>query len=398
MSLTTGSTGAGIVPFWQTEGVTLYCGDALVVLPAAVPTASVDLAILDPPYFRLKREWWDRQWDNVPAFLQWLDRQVQEWQRVLKPNGSLYVFTYPRLAWEVESCVRQHLRVLSSITWDKWNTPGRDGWKHKAQKEALRMYWPASERIIFAEQYRAEDYALAASGYGDLCRRLREGTFAPLQEYLRGELRRAGLGQRVVLAALGLTGHDTHFFSAVQWKLPTGEQYAALRRLFRERGRTPPPSYGDYHRAEGLGRAAGEAYLAVDHATLAAEYERLLREFQQRRADSEQPRQAYAALRRPFLASPDRPYTDVWHFQSVPQSRGKHPCEKPVPLLEHMVLTSSRPGDVVLDCFMGRASTGVAARRTGRDFIGVDIAPKWCQRGQQRLEQETSPGGMPLCL
>ena len=48
----------------------------------------------------------------------------------------------------------------------------------------------------------------------------------------------------------------------------------------------------------------------------------------------------------------DVPYTDVWEFPPVQYYPGKHPCEKPAAMMEHIIRSSSRPGDVVADFFM----------------------------------------------
>lgn len=47
-------------PYYESGGITLYHGDCREVLPG-LPAASVDLLIADPPYFRVKADWWDRQ-------------------------------------------------------------------------------------------------------------------------------------------------------------------------------------------------------------------------------------------------------------------------------------------------------------------------------------------------
>ncbi len=51
----------------------------------------------------------------------------------------------------------------------------------------------------------------------------------------------------------------------------------------------------------------------------------------------------------------------------------KHPAQKPVKLLSHIIKIASNPGDMVFDPFMGVGSTGVAARNCGRCFIGCEI-------------------------
>lgn len=65
----------------------------------------------------------------------------------------------------------------------------------------------------------------------------------------------------------------------------------------------------------------------------------------------------------------------------------RHPCEKPVQLLERLIRASSSPGDVVVDPFCGGGATGEAALRTGRRFIGIEIDPVHAGRAVQRLEK-----------
>tara|TARA_R100001132_G_C3271015_1_gene93114 strand:- start:1238 stop:1942 length:705 start_codon:yes stop_codon:yes gene_type:complete len=73
---------------------------------------------------------------------------------------------------------------------------------------------------------------------------------------------------------------------------------------------------------------------------------------------------------------------------SVPRikRRGAYPTEKPVQLLETLVSNSCFPGEVVLDPFMGSGSTGVAALRTGCNFIGNDISNTSHSYAKPRLE------------
>lgn len=56
-----------------------------------------------------------------------------------------------------------------------------------------------------------------------------------------------------------------------------------------------------------------------------------------------------------------------------PRIRGGHPTQKPVALFEYFIRTYSNPGDVVLDNVMGAGTTAVAALRTGRRFVGMDL-------------------------
>ncbi|MFN4073531.1 MAG: DNA-methyltransferase [Thermus sp.] len=63
-----------------------------------------------------------------------------------------------------------------------------------------------------------------------------------------------------------------------------------------------------------------------------------------------------------------------------------HPHQKPVRVMGWLVELASRPGEVVLDPFMGSGSTGEAALRLGRGFIGVEREASWYQVAQKRLQ------------
>ena len=93
-------------PYYQHEGVTIYHGDCLSVLPE-LPDNSVDMVLTDPPYFKVKGDAWDNQWDKPAEFLAWLDRVLEEFARVLKPNGSLYLFASPQMGARVEIMIGQ---------------------------------------------------------------------------------------------------------------------------------------------------------------------------------------------------------------------------------------------------------------------------------------------------
>lgn len=65
-----------------------------------------------------------------------------------------------------------------------------------------------------------------------------------------------------------------------------------------------------------------------------------------------------------------------------------HPTQKPLALMEFLVRTYTNAGELVLDATMGSGSTGVAAVRCGRRFIGFEKEPKFFEVCQQRLSTE----------
>ncbi len=82
-------------------------------------------------------------------------------------------------------------------------------------------------------------------------------------------------------------------------------------------------------------------------------------------------------------------------LMSVPQmdvsgdfSDKAHPTEKPVLLMRIYIENSSKPGDLVLDPFMGSGTTGIAALRSGRRFIGIEKDERFFKMACRRLEAE----------
>ena len=62
---------------------------------------------------------------------------------------------------------------------------------------------------------------------------------------------------------------------------------------------------------------------------------------------------------------------------SNPRKKGGHPTQKPVELMEYLIKTYSNENDTILDCCMGCGSTGIAAKKNNRKFIGIEIEKKY---------------------
>ena len=65
---------------------------------------------------------------------------------------------------------------------------------------------------------------------------------------------------------------------------------------------------------------------------------------------------------------------------------GKHPTQKPVRLLERIILASTHPGDFILDPFAGSSTTGVAAIRHERKFVGCELEKEFISLSKKRLQ------------
>lgn len=67
---------------------------------------------------------------------------------------------------------------------------------------------------------------------------------------------------------------------------------------------------------------------------------------------------------------------------------GKHPTQKATSVLDRVVLSSTNPGDVILDPFTGSSTTGVVAIRHGRKFVGIDLEEDYLKLSIKRLDEE----------
>ncbi len=351
-------------PDWRRDGASMYHGDCLAVM-AGMPDSCIDLIATDPPYFKVKGEAWDRQWDKPDQFIAWIGQLCEQWQRILKPNGSLYCFASPQMRARVEVKVGRWFNCLPTITWAKGEAYC-GGWHAGASKPALRSFFPRTEAIVFAEHYSADNMAKGEAGYVAKCDELRGFVFEPLRAYLAGEWGRSGLVARDANEATG-TQMASHYLTRSQWALPTQGNYDKLRRYANENGRKPAPPIEQFHNGTAKYHHAGRVgeYLRADYEDLRADYE---------------------DLRRPFSVTADVPYTDVWTFPTVRAYKGKHPCEKPRAMIDHIISASSRPGAVVLDCFAGSGVVVEAAEAAGRYGIGIELGGDYYGRAVERLQ------------
>lgn len=311
----------------QTGASLVVAGDSLANL-RRLPDQSVSLVLTDPPYHSTKKAniAGDTSFEEDEHFLEWMAEYAVEWRRVLKMSGTLYVFCSSAMSARLEVTIAQHLRPIGHLTWTKPNEPGYDGWKGKMRKESLRTWYPHSERILMFEQ--------GTYGTSEAYRR------SPMGEYLLSCRRATGMSMIKLTEMTGAYGRVNRGGAVANWEagrnIPSRDQYAKLKATLEQTGKIGPM----------------------------LDYEDLIR---------------------PMNVSKDVEFTDVWTFMSVRPFKGKHPAEKPQDLLMHMVTGSSYPGDIVLDCFAGSGSTGVASLRLGRRAICMELEEQWIKRSAAEL-------------
>jgi DNA modification methylase len=79
-------------------------------------------------------------------------------------------------------------------------------------------------------------------------------------------------------------------------------------------------------------------------------------------------------------------------MRDTPPINRVHPNEKPFRLVQRFIQAHTKPGDIILDPFMGSGTTCVAAAMEGRKFIGVELDPKYFEIARRRVEHCIRPG------
>lgn len=340
----------------------LWQGDCLELMKD-IPDGSVDLVLTDPPYNIGKSKEWDT-WKTKSEYVDFMGKVFLQAQRVLKPNGTMYFFHNDIVQI---SMLMEWLRNNTDFQYNSFIVCDKGdfralSWKNPTEKNTLRCWFNTCEYCLCYVKGDCLHTEWDKTGWDKV--RLDVNNFASLRKYAYEMLCFIGganpvqintlknawdtgkrntfsiVGRRSIFRKIG--GKCDHFtrYGSTQWSLCTEDTYNELIEKFK------------INEWEGF-----------------REYESL--------------RLEYESLR--FKHNLDENHNNVFKFK---RDNGKnfHTCQKPIDILSRLIRCSSNEGDTVLDCFMGSGSTGVAAKRTGRHFIGIELSEHYFNIAKQRIE------------
>ena len=317
----------------------IYCDD---FLNNGLPDKSVQLIMADPPYFEVRGDF-DFIWNSFDDYLADVEKWAKECKRILADNGTLFWYgSAKRIAYS-QIILDRYFNLVNNLVWENTND-------HKQQirfNEGLRSFAPCTERILmYSNDADATGLEMIIDEYIK--------PKHPFASYLRGELKRAGVTAKEIAALFpsktgGLTGCVSNWLNGDN--VITEEQYNKIRVHLN-----------------------GE-YLRREYEDLRREYEDLRRE--------------YEDLRRPF--NNIFKLQEVFSFSNEAQKNGRnydHDTVKPEKLTRALILTCSRPGDIVFVPFSGSGTECAMAIREGRRYIGFDVCQKYVDAGNARCKNE----------
>ena len=288
-----------------------------------LPDKSVQLIIADPPYFEVKGSF-DFVWKSFDEYLIDVEKWAKECKRLLADNGTLFWYGHAEKIAYSQVIFDKLFFLINNLVWEKTDCQTNKG------IENFRMFAPITERILM--------YG-CGNDYHDNVRL----SIKYIQDYLNTITNRDELA-KILLE----TGNCRNAESAKQ----------NANNILNQRSHKPQ-------------MITKYQYNLIPNPDK-KEYESL--------------RQEYEALRRPF--NNFKKYTDVIRLSQEAHITGnyEHDTVKPEKLTRALILTCSRPNDLVFVPFAGSGTEVAMAIKEGRNAIGFDIEEKYVEMGNKRTD------------
>lgn len=303
----------------------ILCGDAEIRL-RELPSESVQTCITSPPYYNLRDYGTQGQigMEETPeAYIERLVRVFREVQRVLRPDGTLWVNIGDGYA--TRSAARPPTNTRNKNGHTEKHIPS--GYK---QKDLIGIPWMLA-------------FALRADGWY-----LRQDIIWNKPNAMPESVKsRCTKSHEYIFL---LSKQEKYFFDSTAIREPCSQV-----------------TIDDFRKRTNLHNKGGKP------GTFGAEA----------RPDLYRSRADY--IPKDFM----RNKRDVWTINTG-GFRGAHFAVFPEKLVEPCILAGCPEGGTVIDPFTGSGTTGVVAKRMGRNFIGIEINPEYCEMAERRIE-ETQP-------
>ena len=302
-------------------------------LENTLPDKCANLIIADPPYFEVKGDF-DFIWKSFDDYLKDVEKWAIECKRLLADNGTLFWYGHAKNIAYAQIIFDKHFNLINNLVWDKGSFMGLE------ESEGLRSFAPCTERILMYSNEMGWDTSLSLVYQNDNC-------FSQIKEYLYSETEALKMTWKEINRDLLGTTFE-------------GGGGRAYNMLSRTRTRWDFPDEENYKKLQKSGR-------------FQKPYEELRKEYEE--------------LRRPFINH--FKLQEILRFSNEATKTGSkydHDTVKPETLTRALILTCSRPNDLVVVPFAGSGTEVAMAIKEGRKAIGFDIEEKYIEMGNKRCE------------
>jgi DNA modification methylase len=292
-------------------------------LDNTLPDKCANLIIADPPYFEVKGSF-DFVWNSFDEYLIDVEKWAIECKRLLADNGTLFWYGHAKNIAYAQVIFDKHFNLINNLVWDKGSFMGLE------ESEGLRSFAPCTERILMYE-------------HNNDCKDGFEPSYIRnhFQSYLMDERIKAGLTTKDINEICGYSVNTRNKIinNEKNWIFITQKSYEKLQNT---------------------------GYFQKPYEDLRKEYEALRRQFD-----------------------------NVFKLQEIISysneaiktgAKYDHDTVKPETLTRALILTCSRPNDLVVVPFAGSGTECAMAVKEGRKTIGFEITEKHAKMSNDRVQ------------
>ena len=297
-----------------------------------LPDRLVNLIIADPPYFEIKGDF-DFVWNSFDEYLKDVEKWAIECKRLLADNGTLFWYGDDKRIAYTQIIFDKHFNLLNNLVWHKG-----ENFMGLNKSDGLRSFAPCTERLLLYSSKEQDPTGLETI-------KLDVDNFKTLRNHFKEMHEWVDVSKRELIQKVGQSVDHCFRYNSTQWDLPTLETFNELIQKFK-----------------------------INEWDSFREYEDLRRE--------------YEDLRRPFDNFLNINEVMRFNNESAMNTQFKHPTRKPEKLTRALLLTCSRPHDLVLVPFAGSGTECAMAKKENREFIGFEIDEKHHTVAMKRLNDQ----------
>ena len=315
-------------------------------LDNTLPDKCANLIIADPPYFEVKGAF-DFIWSDMKAYLQDVEKWCLECKRLLADNGTLFWYGHAKNIAYAQIIFDKYFNLINNLVWDKGSFMGLE------ESEGLRSFAPCTERILMYGNKTETYHTELGLQNNDL------NNYTKIRNWIKSE--RVKIPHSLIYLNKHIFGYDN------------GKDGVAGNKLSPFKANWQFPDEVNYNK--------------IKEWCFKNNYDAFQKPYKELRKEYEELRKEYEELRRPFANC--FKLQEIFRFSNEAVKVGAkydHDTVKPETLTRALILTCSRPNDLVVVPFAGSGTECAMAVKEGRKTIGFEITEKHAKMSNDRVQ------------
>ena len=308
-------------------------------LDNTLPDKCANLILADPPYFEVKGEF-DFIWKSFNDYLQDVEKWAFECKKLLADNGTLFWYGHAKNIAYAQIIFDKYFNLINNLVWDKGSFMGLE------ESEGLRSFAPCTERILMYGNKTETYHTELGLQNNDL------NNYTEIRNWIKSE--REKIPHSLIYLNKHIFGYDN------------GKDGVAGNKLSPFKANWQFPDEVNYNKIK-------EWCFKNNYDAFQKPYDELRKEYEE--------------LRRPFTNI--FKLQEIFRFSNEAVKTGAkydHDTVKPETLTRALIMTCSRPNDLVVVPFAGSGTECAMAVKEGRKTIGFEITEKHAKMSNDRVQ------------